>query len=283
MSATDTRLNPAAIDGAAAATAVVPSADTGDALPDEPVNSMALGDRSQQPQPALLVDMAADTLTLHTREAYWIFAGRGFDKAGIQHRIIGGQRAAAVLNALRHASVGGNPYADWFLVCFDEQLTALRTRLADLVGGCEAGFELLKTKGLALNVLGSREPLKLNVAFGSSYGYAIAETVVEFDYYVRFVKTLVLKNRIRPDAGRTAIREIGRLLRRLFVRSIRWERALRSPELQDITRRDYLPDASEVRRARVAAATARFGPIPRSVLDGTTIPPHVWRRIDTGN
>ena len=62
---------------------------------------------------ALLVDVAADTMTLHTRDAYWLFAGRPWDSTA--RRILGGQRAASALNALRHLSIAGNPYADWFL------------------------------------------------------------------------------------------------------------------------------------------------------------------------
>ena len=278
----ETRIDPAMNGGSPAMASAAPVGSAPDSLPDAPPEAVAERAGLRQPKPALLVDIAPDTLTLHTRDAYRLFAGRGLDEEGVKHRIIGGQRAAAVLNLLRHTSVGGNPYADWFLVCFDDQLAAVRTRLAELVTECEQGFEALKRKGLALNVLGSRQPLELTIAFGSSYGYAIAETVVEFDYYVRIVKTLVLKNRIRPDAGRAAIRGIGRSLRRLFVRSIRWERVLRSPELRDITREDFLSTADEAARERVRAAIARVGAIPRSVLDGTTVPPHGRRRSETG-
>jgi len=283
MSAAETHVEFALTGGSVVAAAVDPVGSTLDSLAGESAKAAAERDGLRQPQPALLIDIAPDLLTLHTRDAYRLFAGRGWDEEGGQHRIIGGQRAASVLNALRHISVGGNPYADWFLVCFDDQLTALRTRLVELVAECEEEFVALKKKGLALNVLGSRQPLELTVAFGSSYGYAIAETMLEFDYYVRVVKTLVLKNRIRLDAGREAIRGIGRSLRRLFVRVIRWERVLRSPELRDITREDFLPTANEAARLRVRAAVARVGWIPRGVLDGTTLPPHVRRRSEAGD
>ncbi len=236
---------------------------------------------SQQPKPALLIDIAADTLTLHTRDAYWLFAGRGLDEDSVEHPILGGQRASAILNALRHIAIGGNPYADWYLVCFDDQLRVLRAGLAQRVAEWEASIEALKRKGLALNVLGSREPLQLTVAFGSCYGYAIAETVVEFDYYVRIVRTLVLKNRIRPDVGRAAIREIARPLRRIFARSMRWERLLQSPALVGVHRDDFLQTADEAARARVRVAAAFAGAIPRSVIDGAIVPSHVARRSES--
>lgn len=249
-----------------------------DSLPGESSKTVSERSGPRQPKPALLVDIAADTLTLHTRDAYWLFAGRGLDEDGVEHPILGGQRASAILNALRHIAIGGNPYADWFLVCFDDQLRALRAGLAQRVAEWEASIEALKRKGLALNVLGSREPLQLKIAFGSCYGYAIAETVVEFDYYVRIVRTLALKNRIRPDVGRAAIREISRPLRRIFARSMRWERLLRSPALIDIHRNDFLQTADEAARERVRAAGALVGAIPRSVLDGAMVPSHVARR-----
>ena len=258
----------------------VPVNATLDSLPGESPRGMSERAGPRTPKPALLVDIAADTLTLHTRDAYWLFAGRGLDEDGVEHPILGGQRASAILNALRHIAIGGNPYADWFLVCFDDQLKALRVGLAQRVAEWEASIEVLKRKGLALNVLGSREPLQVTVAFGSCYGYAIAETVVEFDYYVRIVRTLVLKNRIRPDVGRTAIREISRPLRRIFARSMRWERLLRSPALIDIHRNDFLQTADEAAQKRVRAAAALVGAIPRSVLDGAMVPSHVARRSE---
>jgi len=73
------------------------------------------------------------------------------------------------------------------------------------------------------------------------YGYATAEVIVEFDYYVRVVKTLVQKDRISDAEGRAAVREIGRALRALFLEPIRWERHLLRDELRPLSRSDFLP------------------------------------------
>ena len=232
----------------------------------------------RRPRPALLVDVSPDTLRLHTRDAFWMFIGRRANKARNEHRIVGGQRAAAALNAMRHMSVGGNPYADWFLVRFEEQLSELRERLAAAVSTFEAEFETLRRKGLALTVLGSRNPLELTVAFGSSYGYAIAEVILEFDYYVRVVKTLVLKNRITPDKASAAIRAVGRPLRGLCVQVIRWAYALQAPALTGLTRGDFVTSADEPARERALRAVRRFGEIPEGVLAASIVPRHVMRR-----
>jgi integrating conjugative element protein (TIGR03761 family) len=228
------------------------------------------------PKPALLVHVEADLMTLHTREAYWMFSGRSWSRE--RRRILGGQRAAAVLNELRHISVGGNPYADWFLVLFEQQMDQLRADLARVVQGYEAQIEALKSKGLTLRVLGSKQPLQIEVAFGSAYGYAIAEAMVEYDRFVRILKTLILKNRISAEAGRHALRAAGRPLRRLFVRVLLWERALQASPWRDIHRCDYLDFSDEAARHRVSGAIERFGPLPDDVLSKKILPRHFTRR-----
>jgi hypothetical protein len=41
----------------------------------------------------------------------------------------------------------------------------------------------------------------VELGFRSPYGYATAEAIVEFDYHVRMVKTLVLKDRHERRGG----------------------------------------------------------------------------------
>jgi integrating conjugative element protein (TIGR03761 family) len=217
-------------------------------------------------------------MTLHTRDAYWLFIGRPAQPENHRPRIIGGQRIAAVLNALRHMSMDDNPYADWILVRFYDDLVALRAHLAAIVQEHTDAIEQLQRKGITLYVLGSRNPLLVTVAFGSTYGYAVAEAVVEFDYFVRIIKTLVLKDRMSADAGRDAVRDIARALRRLFAQAIRWEHVLMSRALRGLRRRDFLPTADELARARVHAARTRLGELPAEVLSTQTIPRHALRR-----
>lgn len=277
MSAPETRTDPAVKRGPAARAAAGPVGSTPKPQSSQSPKAAASRASRRPPTPATLIDIKADTMTLHTREAYGLFAGRAWDEAGIEQPIPGGKRAAAALNFLCHCAKSGHPYADWFLVCFNDELTAVRKRLAELVVERERAIETLKTKGLALNVLGSRQPLVLRVSFGTPYGYAIAEAVVEFDYFVRIIQTFVVKNRLSPDGGREATREVARPLRRVFAQVMRWESQMRSPQLQGITRDDFLPTAGEAARKRVHVAAARVGAIPKGVLDRTIVPSHVER------
>lgn len=225
-----------------------------------------------------LFDQSPDVMTLHTRDALRMFAGRTPDGEDKAPAISGGRRFAAALKAIWHLSANDNPYADWVLIRVYDELVRIRSDLEAARKMREAQFEQLRRKGLSLSVLASRDPVTVNLGFRSPYGYATAEAIVAYDYHVRMVKTLVLKDRISDDEGRVAIREVGRGLRALFLEPIRWERRLLREEMRPLCRADFLPGADEAARRRVRAAVALFGEIPRRVLTGEDTPRHSQRR-----
>ncbi len=226
-----------------------------------------------------LADATPDTMSLHTKDAYRIFTGRGADAAGKLPPIPGGRRFAAVLKSIWHLSANDNPYADWILIRMYEGLVAIRAHLNRVITAREEAIELLKRKGLSLAVMGSRSPKTVELGFRSPYGYATAEAIVEFDYYVRMIKTLIHKDRMSDDEGRAAIREVGRELRALFLEPIRWERHLLREELRQLSRSDFLPGAGELAHQRVRAVVALFGEVPRKVFTGAQAPRHTRRRV----
>jgi hypothetical protein len=160
-----------------------------------------------------------------------------------------------------------------------EGLVAIRAHLSRVITAREEAIELLKRKGLSLAVMGSRSPKTVELGFRSPYGYATAEAIVEFDYYVRMIKTLIHKDRMSDDEGRAAIRELGRELRALFLEPIRWERHLLREELRQLSRSDFLPGADELAQQRVRAVVALFGEVPRKVFTGAQAPRHTRRRV----
>ena len=226
-----------------------------------------------------LADATPDTMSLHTKDAYRIFTGRGADAAGKLPPIPGGRRFAAVLKSIWHLSANDNPYADWILIRMYESLVAIRAHLSRVITAREEAIEILKRKGLSLAVMGSRSPKTVELGFRSPYGYATAEAIVEFDYYVRMIKTLIHKDRMSDDEGRAAIREVGRGLRALFLEPIRWERHLLREELRQLSRSDFLPGADEAAHQRVRAVVALFGEVPRKVYTGAQAPRHTRRRV----
>ena len=226
-----------------------------------------------------LGDETPDVMTLHTQDAYRMFTGRATDPQTQAPAIPGGRRFAAVLKSIWYLSANDNPYADWILIRVYQSLVAIRSQMAQAIAAREAEFDALRRKGLNLSVLRSRSPATVELGFRSPYGYATAEAIVEFDYHVRMVKTLVLKDRMSDDDGRAAIREIGRGLRALFLEPIRWERLLLREEMLPLSRRDFLPTADEVARQRMHIAVTLFGEVPRTVFTGDEAPRHSQRRI----
>ena len=226
-----------------------------------------------------LADETPDVMTLHTQDAFRMFTGRAADAQTQAFAIPGGRRFAAVLKSIWYLSANDNPYADWILIRVYQTLVAIRAQMAQAIRSREAEFEALRRKGLNLSVLRSRSPATVELGFRSPYGYATAEAIVEFDYHVRMVKTLVLKDRLSDDDGRAAIREIGRGLRALFLEPIRWERLLLREEMLLLSRRDFLPSADEVGRERMHIAVTLFGEVPRAVFTGDDAPRHSQRRI----
>ncbi|MBE0625802.1 MAG: TIGR03761 family integrating conjugative element protein [Burkholderiales bacterium] len=226
-----------------------------------------------------LADATPDTMTLHTKDAYRMFTGRPADASGKGQPIPGGKRFAAVLKSIWHLSANDNPYADWILVRVYDGLVAIRAHLSRVITAREEAIGLLKRKGLTLSVMASRSPKTVELGFRSPYGYATAEAIVEFDYYVRMIKTLIHKDRMSDEGGRAAIREVGRKMRALFLDPIRWERHLLREELRQLSRSDFLPGADELAHMRVRAAVALFGEVPRKVFTGVEAPRHTRRRV----
>lgn len=226
-----------------------------------------------------LADATPDTMTLHTQDAYRMFIGRSAGAEGQASPIAGGRRFAAVLKSIWHLSANDNPYADWILVRMYDGLVAVRNHLDQVIKAREESFELLRRKGLSFSVMASRNPKAVELGFRSPYGYATAEAIVEFDYYVRMIKTLVHKDRISDIEGRAAIRAVGRQMRALFLEPIRWERNLLRDEMRQMSRSDFLPSADELARRRVQAAVALFGEVPRPVFTGANAPRHTRRRV----
>ena len=226
-----------------------------------------------------LTDAEQDTMTLHTKDAFRMFTGRQADVEGKVMPIAGGKRFAAVLKSIWYLSGNDNPYADWILIRMYHGLVEVRAHLARVTQEREDAIALLRRKGLSLFVMASRSPKTVELGFRSPYGYATAEAIVEFDFYVRMIKTLIHKDRLSDGEGRVAIRELSRQMRALFFEPVRWERYLLREELRQLSRSDFLPGADAEACKRVKAAVALFGELPRKVFTGTEAPRHTRRRV----
>lgn len=227
-----------------------------------------------------LVNEGADTMVLHTKEAYRLFIGRGQDPARNQPAIMGGKRAAACLRGIWGLSGNDNPYADWQLLQASERLDAALNRLREDDKRATEQLEALRQKGLNFSVLRSQEPQAVGLGFASPYGYLIATLTVEYDHLIRVVKTLIRKDVVSDADGRKQVIDATRRLRAVFHEIVRVERLLSNENMKPLSRADFLPGADELAKKRVTAAAQLFGEVPREVFAGHHRPRHSRRRVD---
>ena len=226
-----------------------------------------------------LVDDGVDQMALHTKEAFRMFMGRSRDPEKQLQPIIGGKRVAAALRALWLLTANDNPYADWGLLRHEQTIKQVIELLGKHISVAEAALEQQKARGLMFSVLQSSSPQILNLGFKSPYGYAVAQLVTNFDYFVRLQKTLERKN-LRSDAQvRQTITETTRVIRHAFNETARFDRWLMREEMKGLCRADFVPDGDPEGAKRVEFATGVFGPCPAEVYSGKLQPRHSQRRI----
>jgi integrating conjugative element protein (TIGR03761 family) len=227
-----------------------------------------------------LVDEDQDSMTLHTREAFRLFVGRSRDVDGQYGPIVGGKRVASALRSAWALSANDNPYADWVLVSFMDEMDVIRKELEDSIAGYDGLIGELRARGLNYSILKSRKPVNVDLGFRSPYGYAVAELIVQYDYVVRQIKTLVRKDRITDADGRILLRQRVRGIRAMFELPPRYERYLMREELRQMSRSDWMPEAGIESGKRVAAVVGLFGEVPREVFTGAVRPRHSQRRAN---
>ncbi|MBT0960218.1 PFL_4669 family integrating conjugative element protein [Denitromonas iodatirespirans] len=227
-----------------------------------------------------LVDDDDDLMTLHTKEGYRMFLGRRRDPDGRLPAIPGGRTLASSLRLLWARSALDNPYADWALLLADQYVAQLKEELRSEADELKGRLEAMADRGLKLSVLRSREPKAVELGFKSPYGYAVAQLIVEYDYFVRIVKTLIRKDLLSDEEGRARIRHHTRRFRADCMRVFRFEKFLVQPELYELSRRDFVPGADEMAVKRVQAVLQYFGPVPQEVFTGALAPRHSRRRAN---
>ncbi|MEO8152352.1 MAG: PFL_4669 family integrating conjugative element protein [Rhizobacter sp.] len=253
-----------------------------DPVPPLPANRPSTPSRKTQAQRQAdlgdLVDEDQDKMVMHTKEGMFLFAGRAHDAKNQVSGIVGGRRAAAAARSIWMLSSNDNPYAEWGLISTSAAMETAGRVIDEAVAAREEEIEACKRRGLSLSVQRSKHPAELEIGFRSPYGYAIAELVLRFDYFVRLVKTLVRKDRMTEAQGRELISGVRRSCRAAFEVAVRFERHLTKPELRLLSRSDFLPLADEEARKRINAAVQAYGEVPRDVFTGKVRPRHSRRR-----
>lgn len=223
-----------------------------------------------------------DEMTLHTVDAFHLFCGRAADARSKVSMIPGGLRYAAAMKSIWRASAQDNPYADWLLIRAEAGLDEVRSQVAARHRDCLAELEALSRRGMSLSILASRNPRSVRLSFGSPYGYTMAAALLEFDQYVRVIKTLTQKGRIGERQGEGEIRDMVRRYRRVFAEPLPWEGSMSRGALSELRRSDFAPGADAPAQRRVREAVEILGEIPISVVDRSRVPRHGRRPERSG-
>lgn len=217
-----------------------------------------------------------DQMTLHTRDAMRLFVGRPAGEG--QRAISGGRRVAASLRQLWGLSSNDNPYADWMLVQFDEQIHAARRGINDAAEQLIQKFEGMRQRGLDYSILKSNAPVKVNLGFVSPYGYAVATAMVDFDWLSRVVKSAARRDVLNSDEAYRVLFNSKRTCRSIFEQVVRASVLLMRDELRQLTRADFF-SSDEIAMKRVSAVQTLFGVCPKDVFAGKRTPRHTRRSV----
>ena len=225
-----------------------------------------------------LVNEGNDSMALHTKEAFRMFMGRRQDPEKKLPPIIGAKRCASSMKGFWAQSANDNPYADWALLRAVHGLRQFTRELKKLTDQYIGQLRELEAKGLSFSILHSGQPQSVSLEFKSPYGYLMAEFIVDYDYFIRVIKTAVRKGRITDTECKDVLRNMTRRIRGWMEELARFDRFLWRPELKNLSRGDFLPGADVEAKKRVEAVTAIFGPIPTDIFSGKILPPYTKRR-----
>jgi integrating conjugative element protein (TIGR03761 family) len=220
-----------------------------------------------------------DYLEIHTKEAFRLFIGRVSDDENNRKPVISGRKVASVLRFLWLQTGNDNPYSDWLLLQVESNAQEVIQSLRKVSSRYEQEMDVLKKRGLSYSVMRAKNTQKLSLGFKSPYGFLIAELIVEFDYTVRAVKTMVAKNRLSKEEGRDSIYILLNLVRRFFENIIPIYKVLKQDVLMDLGRIDWL-SKDPIAINRVQAVTRILGECPREVFDGSLAPRNTRRLSD---
>lgn len=226
-----------------------------------------------------LIGEEADSMTLHTREAYRLFIGRSREEGGRGYGEVSGKKIAAALRFIWLMSSHDNPYADMVLVQMCERVDDLRQQINRMIEGKVKSLEQLRNRGLNFSILKSRAPVHVELGFRSPYGYTIAELIVDFDYCARVFKTLIVKDQLTDREGRELLHLLMRQIRSIFEQMMPFQRNLQREELAPLSRADWASE-DDLAKKRVKASVALFGECPRDIFTGERAPRHSRRKAE---
>jgi integrating conjugative element protein (TIGR03761 family) len=192
-------------------------------------------------------------LQVQTRKAHALVRGRR--REGAKPAIIGLVRFAALLGPIYAAAAKDDPWADWWLLKVERELTQGKEELAAMRGHLD---KLLHGRAVIdVEVAHCEEPVKVDLTFRNPYGFLAAYLVADYDELVLAVLTARHVSLLGRKEAERLLDEGGRLVRRAFHAADGYRHLA-------VSREDLRQGTARGLRARET-----LGELPQEVLEGT--------------
>ncbi|QEH26694.1 TIGR03761 family integrating conjugative element protein [Histophilus somni] len=191
------------------------------------------------------------TFTLHTQYAHKLWMGRPMIRNGegkvTQSSIISVPNCFAMLTQIQRAASEDDPYADDYLIQFEEKVISYRKEIQKLTNDIVTLYAKMLPEGISIERCANISPISYPIYVNSQLGYQLLYLLGDFDSLCRSVMTAAHIAIINRAEAQDWIEAGARLIRKCFGIVERYKHS-------GITRRDY-----QENNARYQAAVKRMG------------------------
>ena len=215
-----------------------------------------------------------DTLSLHIVNSFKLWNG-GYRNDGKSKKYASMIHAiGAVRKILFFSKDFNNPYADLYLLEIEKKVSEIKNEMKQAVVKTNEMLDEQKKIGLELNIMVSKEPLKIELNFDTPYGHMFVQLLGQFDFMARSLKTLQGKAIISQDEAHKEIFKFVGKIRALIELTHELYSAL-IPIKNSISRDLLLSELSEDDKELIKVIAESYGKIPYDVLINKKKPNHV--------
>lgn len=201
------------------------------------------------------------TLILHSQYANRLWLGRPTEKDGkniIKAQIISMPNALSILSRIQKDASFDDPYADWYLIQFENQVLAGATKMKSYIDDIADIYADLLPENMNIQAALNMTPVGYPIYANSQLGYKLIYLLADFDILARSIQTAShIALMTRKDAY-TWLDSGAKLIRRCFG-------IVENYRHSGISRQDVRDN-----NARYQEAKNRFKfELPHDVLDGS--------------